>query len=132
MLSLICQLNTSTLGYNILEEVVATSTTSAASVQATSLTSWITGEIQNITSTIEGDISQIENDLNNVGNNIANKLADDLGIREWYSLHLMAMCEGDYAPNATAKGASFNTTNCTNRTAMCKSFIISSSPTSGR
>lgn len=31
------------------------------------------------------------------------------------------MCEGEYKPNATAKGASKNVTSCSNRTAMCKS-----------
>ncbi|KAI9746211.1 MAG: hypothetical protein M1818_000892 [Claussenomyces sp. TS43310] len=104
----IVTLNTSTLGYNVLKP----STTSTASAsQPTSLTSWITGEIQNITSIIEGDLTTIEND-------IANKLARELGIQEWYSLHMMDMCEGSYAPNATSKGAGFNTTECSNRTAM--------------
>lgn len=50
----------------------------------------------------------------------ADQLADALGIEEWYSLHILNMCMGNYAPNATEDGASKNATECTRRKAMCK------------
>ncbi|KAI0023086.1 hypothetical protein F4780DRAFT_777208 [Xylariomycetidae sp. FL0641] len=51
--------------------------------------------------------------INNATNAIADKLAGALGISEWYGLHMMTFCHGNFAPNATAPGAWFNTTNCT-------------------
>ncbi|KAI9651307.1 hypothetical protein NHQ30_001345 [Ciborinia camelliae] len=62
--------------------------------------------------------SDIANALGNVENDIADKLAKTLGIKDWYSLHLMDMCEGTYTPNATVKGAKLNVSSCTNQTAM--------------
>lgn len=66
-----------------------------------SIYSSLTGEIDNITSSIEGE-------LNGIGNDLADGLAKELGIKEWYSLHVMNMCEGNYSPNATVKHAGYN------------------------
>jgi len=41
-----------------------------------------------------------------------------LGIKQWYSLHLMDLCEGTYTPNATHKNAHLNVSTCSNQTAM--------------
>jgi len=73
----------------------------------------------NVTSSIEGDINDIIGD-------IADKLAKELGIKQWYSFHLMNLCEGDYKPSATARGASenFTSTTCTNQTTMCTSLPL--------
>ena len=49
---------------------------------------------------------------------MADKLAKELGIKQWYSLHLMDLCEGTYTPNATEKGANLNVSTCSNQTAM--------------
>jgi len=65
-----------------------------------SIFSSLTGEIDNITSSIEGE-------LDSLGNELADELSEALGIKEWYSFHVMNMCEGIYSPNATAKGASY-------------------------
>ncbi|KAL1893122.1 hypothetical protein Sste5346_006554 [Sporothrix stenoceras] len=47
----------------------------------------------------------------------ADSAADDmaavLGISEFYSLHVMNVCEGTFAPNATADGAWRNVSSCT-------------------
>jgi len=60
-----------------------------------------------------GDITgQIEGILNNIGNDVANKLASDLGIEQWYSLHIMSACQGNFVPNATSPVASLNVTEC--------------------
>ncbi|TVY84805.1 hypothetical protein LSUE1_G000825, partial [Lachnellula suecica] len=107
----IITLNTSTLGHNLLDTSSATTTSSGAAATATSIGSFLTGIEHNITDTIEGDI-------NGIINNVADKLAKELGIEQWYSLHLMDSCEGTYAPNATEKGADLNITTCSNQTAM--------------
>lgn len=116
------QLNTSTLGHNILgsDDPSSTTTASAAAATATStadkIGDWFTDIKDNVTDTIEDEFNDLVAD-------IADKLAQELGIRQWYSLHLLDMCEGYYKPNATAKGASKNITSCSNRTAMCKSSL---------
>jgi len=56
--------------------------------------------------------------LDGIIGDVADKLAKELGIKQWYSLHLMDMCEGTYAPNATEKGAALNVSTCSNQTAM--------------
>lgn len=66
---------------------------------------------------------EIANALGDIENNIADKVAKTLGLKDWYSLHLMDMCEGTYTPNATANGAGLNVSSCTNQTAMCKYFL---------
>ncbi|KAI1498734.1 actin cortical patch SUR7/pH-response regulator pali [Biscogniauxia marginata] len=55
----------------------------------------------------------ITDGLNDIANDYADRLAEELGISQWYSLHIMTACEGDFAPNATTPGAWYNTTNCT-------------------
>ncbi|TAQ85817.1 hypothetical protein B7494_g5863 [Chlorociboria aeruginascens] len=90
-------------------------TSTSATATATSVGSFLSGIAHNITSTIEGDIA---GDLNGIIGDEADKLAAELGIQEWYSFHLMDMCEGNYSPNATEKGATKNVTKCSNATAM--------------
>ncbi|KAK8042695.1 hypothetical protein PG994_013178 [Apiospora phragmitis] len=70
----------------------------------------IGGFFSSVVATIE---SSIGDELNGIGNDIADKLSAEIGISQWYSLHVMNACEGDYAPNATSPGAWFNQTNCT-------------------
>jgi hypothetical protein len=88
-------------------------TKSSSSSNPNSIIGYITGLAENITSAIENDLTPIENDL-------ADKLASKLGIKQWYSMHMMDLCEGVYSPNATVSGAWYNVTSCTNKTAMCK------------
>lgn len=65
------------------------------------------------TSVVATIASEIGDELNDIGNDIADKLSAELGISQWYSLHVMNACEGSYSPNATTPGAGYNTTNCT-------------------
>ncbi|CAN8099917.1 unnamed protein product [Discula destructiva] len=51
--------------------------------------------------------------LADVGGDVADRLADELGISQFYTIHIMDLCQGDYAPNATANGAWMNLTDCT-------------------
>jgi len=66
---------------------------------------------------------KVSRELNGAIGDYANKFATELGIKQWYSMHLMDMCEGTYTPNATASGAKLNVTSCTNVTAMCKILL---------
>ncbi|ORY63062.1 actin cortical patch SUR7/pH-response regulator pali [Pseudomassariella vexata] len=75
----------------------------------------------NPTSTSEGGIGAIfssvvasaESAIGDALDDIADELSTELGISQWYSLHIMNACEGTYAPNATSPGAWYNVTNCT-------------------
>jgi hypothetical protein len=116
ILTSLLQLNTSTLGHNILSTAT---TSSGPTPTATSIGSFFSSIAHNVSNTIEGDINGIIGD-------VADKLAKELGIKQWYSLHLMDLCEGTFTPNATEKGASLNVSTCSNQTAMCKNFSLSS------
>lgn len=51
--------------------------------------------------------------LSDIENDIADQLAKKLGIKEFYSIHLVDLCDGDFQPKATDPDATFNVTNCT-------------------
>lgn len=61
--------------------------------------------------------------INDVTGKIADKLAKKIGVKEWYSLHIMDSCEGYFAPNATAVNAGLNITNCTSSSPARKSLL---------
>ncbi|KAH7328129.1 actin cortical patch SUR7/pH-response regulator pali [Stachybotrys elegans] len=54
----------------------------------------------------------VEGGLNDLTGGVADILADEIGISEWYSLHVMTYCQGQYRPNATAHNAGLNVTEC--------------------
>jgi len=54
----------------------------------------------------------VVNEFNDLVGDVAGEAAEALGISEWYSLHVMDACEGNYRPNSTADNASLNITNC--------------------
>lgn len=112
----IVTLNTSTLGHNLLP----TTTTSGSTPTSTSsgIGSFFSNLAHNVTSIAENVTNTIEGDLGGIINDVADKLAKELGIKQWYSLHLMDLCEGTYTPNATEKGADLNVSTCSNQTAM--------------
>ena len=51
--------------------------------------------------------------IDDIKSGAADKLASKLGISQWYSLHVMDSCEGNWSPNATDLSPSLNVTNCT-------------------
>jgi hypothetical protein len=109
------QLNTSTVGQNIISIKTASDTTPSSALIST-----ISSNARD--KMISTDV-KVSRDLNGIIGDSANKFATDLGIKQWYSMHLMDMCEGTYTPNATTSGAQLNVTSCTNITAMCKILI---------
>lgn len=127
-------MNTSYVGHNLFNTTgtaTATATASAASSAATYSVAYclehpiICAEngVSAVNATIQGELDTLEAEIeaiaNKISNDLADKLASELNIKQWYSLHLMDMCEGSYSPNATATGASKSSNmTCTNRTAM--------------
>lgn len=65
-------------------------------------------------------LQELESDLNN----LATSLAKDLGLKDFYSAHLLDYCYGSYTPqavpNTTIKASKIhkNVTTCSNQTAM--------------
>ena len=64
------------------------------------------------TAAVDSLQSDIADRVNDIGNEIADELTDRLGIHEFYFLHPLTICEGDFSPNATASGADRNVTEC--------------------
>jgi hypothetical protein len=65
------------------------------------------------TSAATGAVQTSLSDLGRIENDIADKLAGALGIHQFYSFHVMDICRGNFSPNTTAAGATWNVTNCT-------------------
>lgn len=108
----IIMLNTSSLGKNLVP--TATSSDKPTSTDDGCGVGGILGKIcGSATSVAASAASEVGDKLDDIADDIADKLADKLGIKEFYSLHVMNACEGDFSPNATAKGAGFNVTKCT-------------------
>lgn len=137
--------NTSTLGQNWLENVASGSsssssspTTTAASATTTSTDTGIFGiggghKPRGLLSSIEASAtalvgsleSQAASILNDVGNDIGDKLANELGIEQFYSIHVMDLCQGDFAPNATdPHGTWLNISSCTQSMDFCMVFLL--------
>lgn len=112
------QLNASTLGYSTDDpEPSATAASGTAMPSETGgFRNWLSDKANNITDKLSDKFDDFKDDLQD---SAADRLAEALGIQEWYSLHLLDMCIGNYAPNATEEGASKNTTQCTQKKAMC-------------
>lgn len=68
------------------------------------------GDLKDWLHHVEADTSDKLSDLSG---NIAEELADKLGLSQWYSLHVTDFCQGLFTPNATTVQPSLNVTNCT-------------------
>lgn len=102
----------------------ASQTSSAGPERTGGLRNWLSdkkddlsSKVDNITDKVETKWEDFKDDLQN---SVADKLAEKLGIEQWYGLHLMDMCMGNFSPNATDEDASRDVTMCSNRTAICK------------
>ncbi|KAB8292445.1 hypothetical protein EYC80_008166 [Monilinia laxa] len=122
----IVTLNTSEVGQNLIPTKTSGSDSTPTSISVGGIVSSLSSiSPAGIVSGLSGLIPRepgigddIANALGDIENGIADKVAKTLGIQDWYSLHLMDMCEGTYTPNATANGAGLNVSSCTNQTAM--------------
>lgn len=119
--------NTSTLGQNFIENLgglgggSSTASSSTTSATPTPTDKGILGGIgdgigsiaASATSALGSRESEAVGILNDLGNDVADGLSSALGIEQFYSFHVTNLCQGDYAPNATASGSWLNTTACT-------------------
>ncbi|KAG9237796.1 actin cortical patch SUR7/pH-response regulator pali [Amylocarpus encephaloides] len=114
----IITVNTSGLGQNLFKQSAAPSATTPACTKPTSLGSLISGAKDCVEGAASNAVDEIQNIANEVAGDIVDKLSQKIGIKQFYSLHLMNRCEGNYKPNATDPSASKNVTKCSNQTAM--------------
>ncbi|OIW32207.1 hypothetical protein CONLIGDRAFT_572961 [Coniochaeta ligniaria NRRL 30616] len=111
----IIMLNTSSLGKNL----VPTATSgggdqpSTTSSECSGLPGFLAKGCSAATSAVGSVATEAAGFFSDVENDIADKLAAKLGIKEFYSLHVMDACEGDFSPNATATDAAYNVSSCT-------------------
>lgn len=110
----IISFNTSALGKNLLDLDNPNEPTPTSSGLCSGLGGFLGRACSSATAAVGSIQSEISGAVNDIGNGIADELADSLGIREFYSLHALTICEGDYTPAATAPGAGRNVTNCHN------------------
>lgn len=132
--------NTSTLGHDFITNMVSGDDDDASSTSATAtptptstddgggIGGWFSSVKASATAIAGSLESEAASILDDIGNDVADKLADELGIEQFYSLHVMNMCEGNYAPNATASNAWQNTTNCTTPMDFCKLLLTLDAP----
>ncbi|KAJ9136436.1 hypothetical protein NKR23_g9864 [Pleurostoma richardsiae] len=102
--------NTSEFGHIL----VPTSTSGGS--QATTTTGGdggIGGFFSSLVASATAAVGAAESHLASIEGDIADELAGELGIKQFYSLHVLDVCEGDFKPNATAPHAGYNVTNCT-------------------
>ena len=70
----------------------------------------------------------IENELKELKDKTTGEITKALGIPEWYSLHVMNICEGSYTLNPTDNSAALNTSKCTRPNSIGKSIFSYSYP----
>ena len=80
-------------------------------------------EVFNTTSNQDDNfLDDLINDAQDFANDLigsaADALTDRLNISDFYAVHIMNYCEGEFEPNGTAPGASKNTTRCSRRNAL--------------
>ncbi|KAF5670879.1 hypothetical protein FHETE_4327 [Fusarium heterosporum] len=102
----VARLNTSMIGHNLLDIDDSASTNDNKDDDG--------GFFDKVTDKWHEVKDDIKGKINDITGDIADELADTIGISEWYSIHVMATCDGQYKPNATNPGAGYNVTNCTN------------------
>ncbi|KAH6894147.1 actin cortical patch SUR7/pH-response regulator pali [Thelonectria olida] len=101
----IARLNTSMLGHSLLA-----SESSSSSSDDDNDDDGLFEDLKDKWNEVKDDIID---EINNVTSQIVDEWAEALGIAEWYSLHVVNVCEGYYKGNATNKNAGLNITHCT-------------------
>lgn len=110
-------LNTSRIGYDFFKSHLNHSASSFSNSGSSGsflgqLFHNVTSKVQNAADEIEDKVEEsLEQDLEKA----YRSLAQDLGIKDFYSIHVMDHCEGYFTPNGTANR---NVTYCSNTTAM--------------
>ena len=58
--------------------------------------------------------NDIEQGINNILNDVTSDIASALGLPDFFKVHVTDFCQGTYSPNATARHAKANVTECSN------------------
>lgn len=108
----ILTLNTSALGQQAIQRIASgqspTATTTSSSGDP--IGSIIASATALIPSSLASEAAGL---LGQAGSAVADDLADSIGISEFYSIHAMDFCQGEFEPSASTPGASHNVTSCT-------------------
>ncbi|KAM4063947.1 hypothetical protein HRG_007036 [Hirsutella rhossiliensis] len=59
----------------------------------------------------------IKNNLAGVGDSAADQITQRLNVSEWYSLHVIDLCQGNFEPSGTTSSPGLNTTFCNTKPA---------------
>ncbi|KAG6039097.1 hypothetical protein E4U41_003294 [Claviceps citrina] len=103
----IVRLNTSMVGHNLLGKSSADKNNQDGEKKKGG-----GGMLGDIQGWLDDKKDDAKDKINEVTGKIADKVAKKIGIKEWYSLHVMDSCEGYYSPNSTVPDAGLNVTNC--------------------
>ncbi|CAG9937218.1 unnamed protein product [Clonostachys rosea f. rosea IK726] len=98
----IARLNVSRIGYDVIK--------SSSSNNSSNDDGGFLDSLKDKWNDVKQDVTE---KINDVVGDVAGDVAESIGISEWYSIHVMGACEGDYSPNSTVSSASLNITNCT-------------------
>lgn len=111
----IIMLNTSSLGKNLIPTATSggDKPTTTGDGACDGLPGFLAQGCSAATSVVGSAATEAAGVLGDIEGDIADKLAAKLGIKEFYSLHVMDACEGDFSPNATASDAGYNVSSCT-------------------
>ncbi|KAF2460103.1 integral membrane protein-like protein [Lineolata rhizophorae] len=118
----IITINTSRFGNDIVEDALDLISKRA------DLATRLDNPFDDITDEISDDVDDLQDDLedglNDAANDAVDQAAEELGIEDWYSYHVMDYCWGSYVPTDTANETVSqsdihkNVSDCSPRTAM--------------
>ncbi|KAK3388100.1 actin cortical patch SUR7/pH-response regulator pali [Sordaria brevicollis] len=104
--------NTSLLGQNLITQQVSGDQPGSRSDELCEKLGFLSDACKDAAGAVGDAKDDVLNTLGDMGNDIADQLAEKLGIHEFYSLHARTVCEGEYSPNPTAKGADRSVAKC--------------------
>ena len=101
-------LNTSHIGLNYFQNLpTKTHSPSSPTPSPTSIGSTIESWVHNATSKVENTVDDIEDDVEEEVKEdikkIGASIAKEIGLKDFYSIHIMNHCEGYFSPNGTSK-----------------------------
>jgi general stress protein CsbA len=108
----VIRINTTRIGQNVLQ-TDSKSDSSNDDNGDESLWDKLKGKVDDLGDDAKGKINDIAGDI--IGD-----IADELGVSDWYSLHVMNACWGGFGPNATTSHFQLNVTNCTQSAAKIR------------
>lgn len=95
----------------------ATSVAGQATSVAAGIASTVESEASKVTSLVANAISsvlaEVKDEMEKIEDELADELASLLGIHEWYSIHLIDLCYGNFTPKTTSPNATMAVMNCT-------------------